>query len=271
MSKLPTLFIPHGGGPCFFMDWDPPDTWDKMAAYLRGVHDDVGAKPEAIVLISAHWEEDVVTIQNNPSPPLLFDYYGFPESTYQLKYPAPGSPRHAERIAQLLTKAGIASKYDTERGFDHGVFIPLKVAFPDADVPIVQVSLRADLDPVAHIEMGEALQPLREEGVLIVGSGMSFHNMQVLMSGMGGGESVANDGDRFDDWLTEVLTDSAPAARRGALVDWEKAPAARMVHPREEHLIPLHVVAGAAGSDAGRRMLRDEVFGSVVVSAFQFG
>jgi aromatic ring-opening dioxygenase catalytic subunit (LigB family) len=139
MSRLPTLFIPHGGGPCFFMNWDPPDTWHRMAEYLRRVPSDVGVRPRALVVISGHWEEKVVTIQNNPAPPLLYDYYGFPESTYQITFPAPGAPEIATRISELLKASGIECTYDHARGFDHGVFIPLKVAFPKADVPIVQV------------------------------------------------------------------------------------------------------------------------------------
>lgn len=270
MSRMPTLFIPHGGGPCFFMDWDPPDAWDRMAAYLRGVASDIGRKPEAIVTISAHWEETIVTIQNSPAPALLFDYYGFPDSTYRLEYPAPGSPKHAERIASLLTDAGIAWNYETERGFDHGVFIPLKVAFPDADIPIVQVSLRADLNPAAHIELGEALQPLRDEGILILGSGMSYHNMHVMMRNFRGASEAAVGAEVFDDWLTASVTNPDCRQRNRDLSAWEMAPAARDAHPREEHLIPLHVIAGAAGSDVGNRMLKDTVLG-VVLSAFQFG
>lgn len=270
MSRMPTLFIPHGGGPCFFMEWDPPDTWDRMATYLRGVPADIGRRPEAIVLTSGHWEEKIVTIQSNPSPPLLFDYYGFPDSTYRIDYPAQGSPGLAERIAKLLARAGIASQFDTERGFDHGVFIPLKLVFPDADIPIVQVSLRADLDPAAHFALGEALQPLRDEDVLILGSGMSYHNMRTLMANIRGAGDPTPDSASFDDWLTDVLTKPESGIRRTALVDWESAPAARIAHPREEHLLPLHVVAGAAGSDQGRRMLKDTVLGAVE-SAFQFG
>lgn len=268
---MPTLFIPHGGGPCFFMKWDPPDTWERMAAYLRRMPTDVGRRPEAIAIISGHWEEETVTIQNNPSPPLLFDYYGFPESTYQLEYPAPGSPALAKRIAALMTEAGVSWKYDTERGFDHGVFIPMKLAFPEAEIPIVQIALRADLDPAAHIAFGEALQPLREEGILILGSGMTYHNMQTLTANMrGGGGGTAPESQRFDDWLTDVLTAREPDDRRTALVEWQAAPVARMAHPREEHLLPLHVVVGAAGSDRGQRMLNDKVLGAVE-SAFQFG
>lgn len=269
MSKMPTLFIPHGGGPCFFMAWDPPETWDRMATYLRRVPKDIERRPDAIVLISAHWEEKTVTIQNNPSPRLLFDYHGFPPSTYKLTYPAPGSPALADRISGLLAKAGIVSSQNTERGFDHGVFIPMKVAFPEADIPIVQVSLRADLDPAAHFALGKALHPLRKDNTLILGSGMSYHNLQTLMGNLSGG-AASRDSISFDDWLTIVLTDGDPEIRRKALIDWEKAPSARMAHPREEHLMPLLVVAGAAGTDSCRQMLKNTVLGAVE-SAYQFG
>jgi len=270
MHKMPTLFIPHGGGPCFFMDWDPPDTWERMAAYLRAIPANIGQKPKAIALISGHWEEELVTIQSNPSPSLLFDYYGFPEHTYQIKYPAPGSTQLAGRIAMLLRQAGIASELDEERGFDHGVFIPLKISFPGADIPIVQVSLCANLDPGTHINVGKALQPLRDEGVLIVGSGMSYHNMQTMMKSVRGSHGAVSESDQFDEWLTEMLTAAPPKVREESLTMWEKAPAARLAHPREEHLLPLHVVVGAAGIDKGRKMLRDTVLGSTQ-SAFQFG
>jgi aromatic ring-opening dioxygenase catalytic subunit (LigB family) len=271
MSKLPTLFIPHGGGPCFFMDWDPPDTWDRMADYLRHVPAEVGTRPKALVVISGHWEEDVVTIQNNPGPPLLYDYHGFPPSTYEIKFPAPGAPEVSERVADLLGAAGIAWKYDRRRGFDHGVFIPLKVAFPHADMPIVQVSLLTSLDPAEHIRIGQALAPLREEAVLIVGSGMTYHNMQTLMRNRRGSGRGADPGsERFDAWLDHVLTKAPPQERIAALAAWDKAPSARDAHPREEHLLPLHVAVGAAGDDPGRKTLRDVVMGAVE-SAFRFG
>ena len=265
MSRLPTLFIPHGGGPCFFMNWDPPDTWHRMAEYLRQVPDDVGERPRALVVISGHWEEKVVTIQNNPAPSLLYDYYGFPESTYQITFPAPGAPEIATRIFKLFKAAGIECAYDHARGFDHGVFIPLKVAFPKADVPIVQVSLLATMDPAEHIRLGQALAPLRDEGVLIIGSGMSYHNMRTFKSHMRGNNGRAPDvgSQRFDDWLEQVLTRTKPNERVAGLTHWDKAPAARDAHPREEHLLPLHVAVGAAGNDPGRRMLKDVVMGAV--------
>jgi aromatic ring-opening dioxygenase catalytic subunit (LigB family) len=197
----------------------------------------------------------------------------FTSSTYEIKFPAPGAPAVSARIAELLETAGIAWKYDHERGFDHGVFIPLKVAFPDADVPIVQVSLLASMDAAEHIRIGQALTPLRDEGVLIIGSGMTYHNMRTLMASMRGGANGRGPdpgSQRFDDWLEEVLTEKAPEARIAALSEWAKAPAAREAHPREEHLLPLHVAVGAAGNDPGRRTLKDVVMGAVE-SAFRFG
>ena len=254
MSRLPTLFIPHGGGPCFFMDWDPPDTWKRMAEYLRSMPGEVGARPKALLVVSGHWEEKVATIQNNPAPALLYDYYGFPPSTYQIKFPAPGAPEVSARVGELLKAAGIPHAYDNTRGFDHGVFIPLKVAFPHADVPIVQLSLLASMDPAEHIRIGQALSPLRDEGVLIIGSGMSYHNMRTLMGSMRGGANGRGPdpgSERFDNWLEEALTGKTPEARIAALSAWDKAPAARDAHPREEHLLPLHVAVGAAGGDPG--------------------
>src|SRR6185369_14585207 len=167
--KMPILYIPHGGGPCFFMDWTmgPPDTWDRMAEWLRHVPELVGSTPKAVLAISGHWEEEPVTVTSHPLPPLLYDYYGFPEHTYQLKYPAPGCPALAQRVGALLKEAGFAVKNDAARGFDHGVFIPFKLIYPHADIPVVQLSLRAGLDAEDHIRIGRALAPLRGEGVLI--------------------------------------------------------------------------------------------------------
>lgn len=271
MTRMPVMFVPHGGGPCFFMDWNPPDTWDRMAAFLRRVQASLPERPKAVLIISGHWEEPEVTVQTNPAPPLLFDYHGFPPHTYQLTFPAPGSPDLAARVRDLLGAAGFPVRSDAVRGYDHGVFIPLKLVFPAADVPVVQLSLRADYDPAAHIAMGAALAPLRDEGVLILGSGMSYHNMRVLMKSMrGGAQGVAPDSKLFDDWLTSAMTTPDPAARKAALVGWEHAPAARDAHPQEEHLLPLHVVAGAAGADIGIKVLADVVMGAVE-SAFRFG
>lgn len=270
MNRMPTVYIPHGGGPCFFMEWDPPHEWDRMAAYLRRLPMDIGASPSAIVLVSAHWEEEKVTVQSTPNPGLLFDYYGFPPHTYELSYPAPGAPELAARMLALLKENGIAAGEDRRRDFDHGVFVPLLLAMPAADVPIAQISLRADLDPAAHIAVGAALAPLRDENVLILGSGMSYHNMQMLMSSRARGGRPLPEMAPFDEWLRETATDADPERRNRRLIDWERAPGARFAHPREEHLIPLHVIAGAAGEDRGHETYRDIAMGAPI-SAYQFG
>jgi aromatic ring-opening dioxygenase catalytic subunit (LigB family) len=264
--KLPTLYLPHGGGPCFYMDWTmgPPDTWDRMAAWLRGIDATLPERPRALLVVSAHWEAPVPTVTTSAAPPLLYDYSGFPPHTYELKWPAPGAPELASRVRQLLSGAGFESGEDGKRGFDHGVFVPLKLSYPDAQVPTVQLSLRAGLDPAEHLAMGRALAPLRDEGVFLVGSGMSYHNMRHFNTRPAHEPSV-----RFDAWLGEVAQQEA-SKRDAALASWTQAPSARECHPREEHLIPLMVAAGAAGIDRGKTVFRDEVMG-VAVSAVQFG
>jgi aromatic ring-opening dioxygenase catalytic subunit (LigB family) len=263
---LPSIFLPHGAGPCFFMDWSPPGTWDRMAAWLRGLTDRLAVAPTAILVVSAHWEAPEFTVNTQAAPGLLFDYSGFPEHTYRLSWPAAGSPELALRVRDLLAAAGIGSAADDRRGLDHGVFIPLKLVFPRADVPVVQLSLRRGLDPAEHLAMGRALAPLRAQGVLIIGSGMSFHNMQRFRRD---NEGVDADSQRFDEWLAETVALPADEREHG-LAHWTQAPGARASHPREEHLLPLHVVAGAAAGDRGRKVFGDRVLGSAQ-SAFAFG
>ena len=178
--RQPAIFIPHGAGPCFFMDWNPADAWDKTAAYLRGIPASLPEKPKAILLVTAHWLAPQPSMSSAAQPGMLFDYYGFPPHTYELKYPAPGAPALAERVSALLAGAGFAPQQDAARGYDHGTFIPLKVAFPDADIPVLQLSLLQSLDAADHVRLGQALAPLRDEGVLIVGSGLSYHNLREL-------------------------------------------------------------------------------------------
>ncbi len=270
MIRQPTLFIPHGGGPCFFMEWDPPDAWDRHRAFLEGLPQLLPGKPKALLVISGHWEEPVFTVQSNPAPPLLFDYYGFPPHTYELSWPAPGDPALAGRVRALLEEAGFRTGENAERGFDHGVFVPLKVAFPAADIPTVQLSLRSDLDPEAHLAAGRALAPLREEGVLVIGSGNSYHNLRRMLSTMRGARPVETAGRPFDRWLTTTLADPDIERRNARLARWQEAPGARESHPREEHLVPLHVAVGAAGADVGRKIFEDVVMGALE-SAWRFG
>lgn len=265
-TRMPTWYIPHGGGPCFFMEWSPANTWDSMATFLRGLGATLPARPRAIVCVSAHWLEGDVGVTSGERPELIYDYYGFPPHTYDLRYPAPGEPELATRIVERLRQAGIATHADARRGFDHGVFIPFLLMFPKADIPVLQVSLTHDLDPAAHLALGRTLAPLRDEGVLIVGSGMSFHNMRGY-----GDPRFGPVSDEFDEWLTHAVR-LPGAEREAALTQWAQAPAARLCHPprAEEHLLPLMVVAGAAVGDAGESIFRDRVM-ETTISAFRFG
>lgn len=274
-KKLPTIFLPHGGGPWPFTH-DPvignPKMYAQMSQYMKNLHMVPPVKPKAILIISAHWEEGVFTVQSGEKPPMLYDYYGFAPETYEVQWPAPGAPEIAGEIQSLLQNAGFQTGLDPARGFDHGVFVPLKLAYPKAEVPSLQLSLKKGLDPKIHFQMGRALAPLREQGVLIVGSGMSYHNMQAFMQNMRRGPYeavVIDDSKAFDEWLGEsVLHESSQRETR--LVEWEKAPKARAAHPREEHLLPLHVVAGAAGNDTATLPYRDVVMGAHI-SAVHFG
>ncbi len=248
------LYLPHGGGPMPLMG-DPGHA--GLTAWLRSVPDLLG-RPDAVILVSAHWEEPTPTVQTAARPSLLFDYGGFPPETYEYVYPAPGQPQLAERVAELLDRAGLRPGRDDRRSFDHGMFVPMMLMYPDAGVPTVQLSLAASLDPATHLAIGEALRELAGEGVAIVGSGLSFHNMAALGSA---DEDSRERSRRFDDWLVATCTDAdiEPEERARRLAGWETAPEARFSHPREEHLLPLHVCAGAAGLRAGRAVYRDEL------------
>jgi len=241
--------------------------WDAMGAYLRGIAATLPAQPQAVLVISAHWETPVATVNVARQPALLFDYYGFPEHTYRLTYPVPGAPGLAQRVRELLGEAGLASAEDAERGLDHGVFVPFKLIYPDAQIPMVQLSLLEGLDPTAHLALGRALAPLRDEGVLIVGSGMSYHNLREFFRD----EPVSNaQAQQFDDWLIDTVTAYDPVQRAARLAAWPSAPGARSSHPRAEHLLPLMVAAGAAGADAGAHAYGERVLGKAI-SGFRFG
>lgn len=261
---LPTFFIPHGGGPCFFMDWNPPHEWNRMRNFLKNFISNLEKKPEKIVIISAHWEEEKIKVTSNQRPQLIYDYFNFPKHTYELTWKAKGCPTLALRIKGLLEKSKIECVYDHERGFDHGVFIPLKLALPDADLPTVALSLNQNLDPYHHLMIGSALKFLRNEGVLIIGSGMSFHNLDTMLSGVESVESRI-----FDDWLTKSIEED-PIKRQQFLKNWKLAPHALMAHPREEHLTPLFIASGAAENEKGKKIFGDKVLGAYV-SAYQFG
>jgi aromatic ring-opening dioxygenase catalytic subunit (LigB family) len=263
--SMPVVFLPHGGGPWPFVDvglGDPAEL-EALAAYLRSVHDLPTTPPKALLVVSAHWEERVPTVMTAEHPPMLYDYGGFPPAAYEIQWPAPGDPVLAARVRTLLGAAGFETLEDRARGFDHGTFVPLKVAYPKAEVPVVQLSLVRGLDPKVHIAMGRALAPLRDEGVFIVGSGMTYHNLRAF------GRSAKPSADAFDAWLQKAAT-SAPNERNAELIAWTTAPSARLVHPREEHLLPLMVAAGAAGDDRGALGFSGTIL-SLRISAFHFG
>jgi aromatic ring-opening dioxygenase catalytic subunit (LigB family) len=263
--RQPVVYVPHGGGPWPFVDVGIGSAAElaALAGFLRGLRDLAPQPPTAILCVSAHWEEPVPTVSTAQQPPMLYDYVGFPPASYAIQWPAPGSPNLAARVQRLLSTAGIANAADGRRGYDHGCFVPLKLAFPDANVPCVQLSLVRGLAPALHLAVGRALAPLRDDGVLIVGSGMSYHNLRAFGPGA---RPVAT---TFDRWLQDTCTRPA-AARDHALIHWTNAPAARAAHPREEHLLPLHVVAGAAGDDVGVVAFAGTLVG-LDVTGFAFG
>jgi aromatic ring-opening dioxygenase catalytic subunit (LigB family) len=265
LMRFPTYFISHGGGP-----WPWLDDWRPMMRELEqslvAMPGQFGAVPKAMLVVSGHWEAHDIAVMAAPRPPMVYDYYGFPAHTFQIKYPAPGAPALAQRTVELLTATGIAAHLDPARGFDHGTFAPLYPMYPQADMPIFQVSLRSDLDPAAHLAIGRALAPLRDEGVVIVGSGLSYHNLGAM------GPQARGPSAQFDAWLQDTLVASPPAVRSEKLVKWREAPAARFAHPREDHLLPLHVAVGAAEADPATLVYHQtDFFGAVTVSSFRFG
>ena len=225
---------------------------------------DHGEKPDAILMMSGHWEENEVVLMGAEKPPMIYDYYGFPPHTYQITYPASGAPAIAQRAQQLLQQAGIQSSINTTRGFDHGLYAPMEVMYPEADMPIFQVSMLKSYDPMAHIHIGRALAPLREENIMIVGSGLSFHNLS-LMDGAGRAPSA-----EFDAWLCEAMS-AEPKTREQAVLNWSSAPSARICHASEDHLVPLFVALGAAEGEKATRIFNNIGPSGITVSNYRFG
>lgn len=252
------FFIPHGGGPLPLMG----DLGHKgIVELMQGLGPEI-AQSEAVIVITAHWESDAVQVSGAAQPPLLFDYVNFPPETYDYQYPAPGAPDLATKVSGFLTTAGIDNQIDTERGFDHGTFVPMMLIRPDADIPILQVSLLASLDPAEHIKFGRALAPLLDDNITILGSGLSFHNLGAML---GGRRGDGGEDETFDDWLNDTLVNQnlSEPHRTAEMNNWAAAPGARFCHPREEHLLPLHVCYGAA-SAAGlpcTSIFRDKLMG----------
>ncbi len=243
--KARIVYLSHGGGPLPILG---EASHQAMAAFMRRLPSML-KKPEAILVVSAHWEEDAATLLGATAPTILYDYYGFPDEAYEITYPAPGSPDLANRIAGMLHANRIPARIDPQRGFDHGLFIPLKMMYPQADIPALQLSLVRGLDPRAHLSLGAGLRALMRERILVIGSGFSFHNMQAFSWDGANETDPAND--EFQNWLIEGCAGPLSVSEREQrLIDWRKAPSARYCHPREEHLLPLHVCLGMAQNAA---------------------
>ncbi len=258
MTRQPTYFIPHGGGPWPFMDAHWGGGYEDLTAFLKSIRPSLPQTPKAILLVTAHWDDvDTLTVSTAEHPGMYYDYYGFPPHTYEIKYPAPGSPEVANDVVAAMQAAGIPVKTDDTRGYDHGTFIPLMVAFPEADIPVVQMSLRGDLDPEFHIKFGEALAPLREQGILILASGMSYHNMRAFRTEHPAHEAASM---RFDDWLKDTLENADTQTRDTALTHWWDNPDAQACHfPTPEHFLPVMVAAGAGGKSAAKQVFKGRI------------
>lgn len=266
-NALPTYFISHGGGPWPWLKEERPFFF-VLEKFLREIPRRLPSEPKAILVVSGHWEEVEFTVMASPWPPMLYDYSGFPEHTYHIRYPAPGSTKVAQRVRELLSGQGFFVREDAGRGFDHGAFVPLFVMYPDAKIPVLQLSLKQGLDAETHIRAGRALRQLRKEGVLIVGSGLSFHNLRMMFHNV---ELGRNPSRQFDEWLQNVLLNLGPKDRATEILKWQSAPSARIAHPREEHLIPLMVALGAADDELATLCCYEQFLGAIATSSFKFG
>ena len=268
MSQLNTnsphiLYLPHGGGPMPLLG-DPGH--EKLISFLQSATRHI-EKPDAIVVISAHWEEPQATLTAGAAPDLIYDYGGFPPESYEIRYPASGHPLLAKEIAGRLEAQSIPVRLDLHRGFDHGMFVPLKLMYPEANIPCLQLSLMDNLDAGLHLALGKSLSSLLvDKNILVIGSGMSFHNIRSFFVP----ELVSQeDAVGFNGWLKETCTSNllSEEEREQALINWQQAPGALKCHPRPEHLLPLHVCYGMA-KDCGRRaeiVFDDEVMGREVI------
>ena len=239
------VYLSHGGGPLPLLgDKAHHALIEALKKITRAID-----KPEAIVVFSAHWETDDIEITGGTQPSLIYDYFGFPEESYSITYPAKGIPELACDIASKLNELDIPVSVNPRRGFDHGMFVPLKLMYPHADIPCIQISLSRKLDPSFHIELGEALRAFREKNILFIGSGSSFHNLRHFFNPS---EEDIQKNNAFHQWLNHTMCDAtvSEASRKNSLINWKQAPYSLFCHPREEHLIPLHICYGLAGKGA---------------------
>lgn len=266
-SRLPTYFVSHGGGPWPYLEGERRQAYAKLEESLHDMRRELGDRPKAVLVISGHWEEPGFAISSGEEPGMVYDYYGFPDYTYHIKYAAPGSPALARRVQALLAAGGVDARLDPLRGFDHGTFSIMKPLYPEEDIPLVQLAIDPAYDPAAHLQIGRLLAPLRDEGVLIVGSGLSYHNLREIRSESGAAVSRI-----FDEWLQDTVIRSGGKDRSERLIRWTQAPMARAAHPREDHLIPLMTVVGAAEDEPGSVSYHQaDLLGGITASSFRFG
>ncbi|MFZ6048523.1 DODA-type extradiol aromatic ring-opening family dioxygenase [Pseudomonas sp. CR3202] len=232
---LPSLYISHGSP---MLALEPGASGPALKALA-----DALPRPRAILVVSAHWESDRLLLSGGARPETWHDFYGFPPPLYAVQYPAPGAPELAEEIAGLLTEAGLPAGVDPERPFDHGTWVPLSLMYPQADIPVVQLSLPSRLGPAFQTRVGRALAGLRQRGILLIGSGSITHNLGEL-DWRAGPDVVTPWAQEFRDWIVERLETDDEAA----LHDYRHlAPHAIRNHPRDEHLLPLYFARGAGG------------------------
>jgi 4,5-DOPA dioxygenase extradiol len=253
--SMPTVFLSHGS-PMLYLEKDLP-----ARAFLSTLGE-LLPRPKAIVAVSAHWNTERPAVSTNARPETIHDFYGFPDALYRLHYDAPGAPELAQRVA-AMTGAAIDPTY----GLDHGAWVPAKLAWPEADIPIFQLSVQPYATPADHIALGRKLVPLRDEGILVMGSGSATHNLRRLIRGQ---HDMAPEpwAKAFDDWVAEKIE----AGDEAALANYRsEAPHAREAHPTDEHFLPLHVAYGAAGEGAkGRALHRSFTSANLSMAAYAF-
>ncbi|MEW5889019.1 MAG: class III extradiol ring-cleavage dioxygenase [Pseudomonadota bacterium] len=259
MASLPTLFVSHGA-PTLALA--PGKTGEALAALARAL-----PRPRAVLMISAHWDTAAPRLSAAAAPATLHDFYGFPEALYRIRYPAPGAPELARRVQALLQAAGLPAALDTQRGLDHGAWVPLRLMYPEADIPVAQLSLQSGRGAAHHHRLGAALAPVGDEDVLVIGSGSMTHNLGDLAFDAPAAEAVPYVGD-FRAWMHDRLAEGDVAA----LLDYRRrAPGARRAHPTEEHLAPLFAALGAAGERSRARRVHNEVsYGALAMDAYLF-